>query len=180
MDINEIAILKSCAVKLDDDLVAISAYVFHTADRKANPEDKSWYKYICYVDKISKIEADIESRKSPEHRLETWMWKSPAWADSYHLAYDYGSNNAKAARWFTSKLKKTLTWDKYVRIVKDGVKTLSTKGQEKFYTGAAYDIDGYCDSDGNLYNITDKASLMKLEGKMIWKDCPLKRQQKNV
>lgn len=175
----EIAISKSCSVKLDDDTIAIIAHVYHTANKKNNPTDHSWYRYIGRVVKIKDLEAEIQDKKSVEHRLENWTWNSPIWPDDWYFGYDNGNTKAKEARWLSMKLKKTLSWDAYLKLVKEGIKTLATTGKEKQHPTAIYETTGYIDSNGQQYDITNKDDLIKLQGIFFWKDCPLKKDNKN-
>ena len=177
LQLKEIAISKSCSVKLDNDTIAIIAHVYHTADRKTNPDDQSWYKYAGKVIKIADLEAEIRDKKSMDHRLEKWVWKSPAWADDMFFGYDDGNTKGKEARWLAMKLKKALKWEAYLKLVKDGIKKIAATGKEKRYPGANYEIKDYVDAEGKLHDITNKDDLLKLEGKEFWKDCPLKRSK---
>lgn len=174
----EIAISKSCSVKLDADTIAIIAHVYHTADRKSIPDDQSWYKYIGRVAKIKDLEAEIKEKKSMDHRLEAWTWDSPAWPSDWFFGYDDGNTKGKEARWLNMKLKKAMSWDSYIKLVRDGIKLVACTGKEKRYPGGAYETKAYRDPDGNLYDIISRDDLLKLEGKQFWKDCIMKRQLK--
>lgn len=175
LQLKEIAISKSCSVKLDDDTIAIIAHVYHTADKKTNPDDQSWYKYTGRVIKIKDLEEEIRAKKSIDHRLEQWTWKSPAWPEDMFFGYDDGNTKGKEARWLAMKLKKALKWEAYIKLVKDGIKLVAATGKEKRYPGGMYETEAYTDAEGNLYDITKKEDLLKLEGKSFWKNCIMKR-----
>lgn len=175
----EIAISKACSVKLDNGLIGIVAHVYHTADRKSNPEDKSWYKYVCRVEKEADLKAEAEDKKKPENRLKLWTWKCDAWPADWFFSYANGNEQIKEARWLEMKMKKALDWDAYVKLVTTGTKTVAALKCEKQYPKAAYEVNGYTDKSGAQFDITSKADLAKLVGKTVWKDCPLKRAQKS-
>jgi hypothetical protein len=175
----EIAISKSCSVKLDDSTIAILAHVYHTADKNADTNDKSWYRYIGRVAKVTDLEAEIQEDKSAEHRLETWTWKSHLWPDDWFFGYDRGNNKAKAARWLAMKVKKAMDWEAYIKLVRDGIRHVASTGKEKQSSSASYATIGYsAEGSDSLFDITDKQQLLSLEGTFFWKDCPLKHDLK--
>ena len=176
----EIAISKAVSVKLTDDMIAIVAHVYHTADRKTNPNDTSWYKYVGRVAKISDLEAEIATLKDPANRLNAWHWECPAWPADWFFGYDDSNTQAKASRWLQMKIKKALTWDAYVKLVKDGIKHVASLGKEKAYPGGMYDVEGYQDFKGVTFDITDKEALISHCGQTFWKDCVAKRQLPKV
>lgn len=177
----EIAISKSCSVKLDDNTIAILAHVYHTADKKAYPEDHSWYRYIGRVAKLKDLEAEIQDDKSIEHRLEPWTWKSSLWPDDWFFGYDRGNDKAKAARWLAMKVKKAMDWDAYLKLVKDGIKHVASTGKESCSPTASYATAGYkAENSDRMFDITSKQDLADLEGKFFWKDCPLKHDIKAI
>ena len=171
----EIAISKAVSVKLDDDTIAIIAHVYHTADKAAHPDDKSWYKYVGRVATIADLEAEIALKSSEAERLKTWTWACPAWPDDMFFGYDNSNAQSKEARWLQMRLKKALDWDSYVKLVRDGIRRIAKSSTEKQFPSARYETDGYIDQDGKLLSILDPVSLKQHVGKQFWKDCILKR-----
>jgi len=171
----EIAISKAVSVKLDDETIAIIAHVYHTADKAAHPEDKSWYKYAGRVVRIADLEAEIARKSSDAERLETWKWQCPAWPDDMFFGYDNANSRAKEARWLQMRLKKALDWDSYVKLVRDGIRRIAKSNVEKQFPSARYETDGYTTQDGAALSILDIAALKSCAGKQFWKNCILKR-----
>lgn len=171
----EIAISKAVSVKLNDQTIAIIAHVYHTADRKANPDDKSWYKYVGRVVDITDLKAEIEDKRSDANRLKNWEWKCPAWPDDMYFGYDRSNANSKGARWLEMRLKKALEWDDYVKVVRDGIKKIARTGYEKQYPTAAYETEAYQKPDGSTISILDLNALLAAKGTPFWKNCLLKR-----
>ena len=171
----EIAISKAVSVKLDDSTVAIIAHIYHTADKSANPDDKSWYKYAGKVIRIDDAEAEVALKSSPAERLKTWTWKCPAWPEDMFFGYDGSNLQDKEAKWLRMRLKKALDWDSYVRLVRDGIRRIARSNCEKEFPSGRYETDGYIDTDGKTFSIIDQDALKARLGKVFWKDCILKR-----
>ena len=70
MRLNEVSCLKKCAGQLDESTVAIICLMYHTANRKENPEDKSFYRYEVLVEKIDNVKKMIAEMNSAENKFE--------------------------------------------------------------------------------------------------------------
>ncbi len=171
----EIAISKAVSVRLDDQTIAIIAHVYHTADKAAHPDDRSWYKYVGRVVRVDELEAEIATKSSDAERLKTWKWACPAWSDDMFVGYDNSNQQSKEARWLQMRLKKALDWDSYVKLVRDGIRRIAKSNVEKQFPSGRYEVDGYIDEDGKLFSILDQQSLSAHLGKIFWKNCQLKR-----
>lgn len=172
---NEVAISKCCSVKLDDETIAIIGLFYHTADRKENPDDKSWYRYEVRVEKIKNLEDTINDMMVLENRLKPWRWTNPTWNDEWFMGYDKSNDQYKGAKFLKMKIRKMLSWDAYIKLVTEGVKMLGN-GTVKTYPTAKYECDGYEDIDGITgLSITDKQTLLDHVGKPMWKKLVLKR-----
>lgn len=165
------------SVKLDDDTIAMVGLLYHTADKKENPDDTSWYMYEGRTAKIKDLEAEIAAMKSLEHRLDPWRWPDPRWPEDWFMGYDDGDNNMKGQRFLTMKLKKALSWEAYLDLVLNGVKTLGN-GTKKAYPSGRYETKAYTDQDGQIFDITDKDALLARVGKCFSKKMPLKRDSR--
>ena len=171
----EIAISKAVSVRLDDQTIAIIAHVYHTADKAAHPDDRSWYKYVGRVVRVDELEAEIATKSSDAERLKTWKWACPAWPDDMFVGYDNSNQQSKEARWLQMRLKKALDWDSYVKLVRDGIRRIAKSNAEKQFPSAAYETEAYQDSEGNSFSILDLNALTSHLGKVFWKDCVMKR-----
>lgn len=173
----EIAINKACSVKLDDETIAIVAFVYHTADRKDPNAGQSWYKTAVRVAKVKDLEAEIADKLLDENRLKEWTVDCTAWPKDWHFAYDNGYDKCHEARWLSSKIKKAMEWDDFVKLAKDGIRILKGTKAVKQSSSAKYDTEGYTDGTAGFkpVSIIDREALLKCCGKIIWKDAPLKR-----
>lgn len=176
LKLNEVAISKCTSVKLDDDTIAMVGVMYHTADKKENPDDKSWYTYEGRVCKIADLEAEVKAMKGMDRRLELWRWPDPTWPAEWFMGYDNSNQQLKGARFYQMKLKKALDWDSYIKLVTKGIKMMGEKkNKEKFYPSAKYDTEGYVDQDGKTFSIIDKDALLARVNKCFSKKLPLKR-----
>lgn len=176
---NEVAISKCCSVKLDDNTIAIIGLFYHTADKKENPTDKSWYRYEVRVENIENLKSKIDDMMVLENRLKPWKWTNPTWDSELFMGYDKSNDQYKGGKFLKMKINKMLSWDAYVQLVRDGIKTLGN-GSTKTYPTAKYECDEYEDIDGNTgLSIIDKQTLLDHVDKPMWKKLILKRD-KNV
>lgn len=172
---NEVAISKCVSVELDKETVAIIGLMYHTANRKENPDDKSWYRYEGRIAKIADIRAEIEEMRKPENRMKDWKWPNREWPTEWFMGYDKSNDNMKGSKFLAMKLKKMLDWETYVRQVRDGVRVLAN-GCEKAYTGAKYETDDFVSDSGlSGINILDKGQLLSLCGQCVSKKLKMKR-----
>ena len=177
LKLNEVAISKCVSVKLDDETVAIIGLMYHTGNRRDNPDDKSWYRYEGRIAKIRDIEAEIEDMRRPDNRLNDWKWPDREWPEEWFMGYDKSNDNFRGAKFLRMKLKKMLDWDSYVKQVRDGIRRLAN-GSEKEYIGAKYECDGYVSDNGvSDISILDRQQLIDLCGSCISKKLLLKKDK---
>lgn len=173
---NQIAILKSQTVKLDDNTIMFLCYMFHTADKEAKLNgQKSFYRYEGFVMKTEDFKNMLDEMKSDAHAMETWTWptKDPWWKPEYYLAYYYDSTKLQGAKWYKNRFKKILTWDAFMDLAKNGVKH-TAKGQ-RTSESAKYELDNYVTDDGQQFNIDSPETMLKLVGKCFGHPVVLKR-----
>jgi len=174
---NEIVILKSAAVKLNDDNMMLLNFMYHTADKEAKKtgNDKSFYRYEGTVMKIADFKSKIDEYKSDAHAMETWTWptKDPWWKKDYFIAY-YGDKTKKiASKWYKHRLSKMMTWENFMKLAKDGIK-MTAKGP-KSYDTARYELNDYVTEDGIKFDITSPDEMLKHAGKCFGHAVVLKR-----
>jgi hypothetical protein len=156
--------------------MAIVGLMYHTADKKTFPEDKSFYRYEVMVKKIDDVKAMIAEMNKDENRLNTWQWGNDTWDKNHFMEYTKFNDNAHGAKFFKNCVNKMLTWEAYVKKVRDGISYVSIDKKEKYTPSAKYDVEGYEDKDGNKnISIVDKETLLSYVDKFVWKNIPLKR-----
>ena len=176
MRLNEVSCLKKCAGQLDESTVAIICLMYHTANRKENPEDKSFYRYEVLVEKIDNVKKMIAEMNSAENKFETWKWKNPSWNKDFYMEYNKFNDNAHGAKFFKNCILKILPWDSFVKKIRDGISYVALDKREKCVPSSKYPVEGYEDADGNKeLSIIDKDVLMNHCGKFMWKNIPLKK-----
>ena len=177
---NEIAILKSAVVKLDEDHLMFLGLMFHTADKEAkrNGTDSSFYRYEGTVFKTADFKQMLESWRSDAHAMEDWTWptKDPWWKPTYYISY-FGDHNKKTgAKWFGNRFKKILDWDAFLELATKGTK-MTAKGP-KTSDSAKYELSGYTTEDGQKLDIKSPTEMKAFLGKCFGKPLPLKRDMK--
>jgi len=173
---NEIVILKTTSVKLNDDIMMLLNFMYHTADKEAKKAgDKSFYRYEGRVIKINDFKSMIDEYKSDAHAMETWKWptKSEWWKPDYYLAY-YGDKTKKmASKWYKRRLSKMISWEAFMDLAKNGTKH-TAKGP-KSSDSAKYELNDYITDDGQKLNITSPDEMLKYVDKSFGHAITLKR-----
>lgn len=176
--LNEIVILKSSAVQLDQDTMMLLNCMYHTADKEAkrNGADKSFYRYEGRVMKIADFKAMIDDYKSDAHAMETWTWptKDPWWKPEYFISYFGDKTKKVASKWYKNRLSKIMSWDNFLKLAKDGVK-MTAKGP-KTSDSAKYELNDYVTEDGQKFSIDTPETMLKLVNKSFGHPIVLKRE----
>lgn len=178
---NEVSILKTQSVKLDNDTTMILTYMFHTADKEARKAgtDKSFYRYEGRIVKNEDLKAEIHALMQDDVALQQYVWptKSKSWNSAWWLGY-YGSKttNKEAAQWLRRQMNKAIAWTDFLELAKNGVKR-TAKGI-KTYPAARYDLTGYELDDGAAFSLdtAEPQSLVSQAGKTFSKPVIMKRE----
>lgn len=164
---DEITVVKSLMLSLDNDTAMLVTYQYHTETNEFSKVDrsKSKYRYMARVFKVEDLIKKIKWMREDANRLSKFKWPDDPWP--WYICAGY-PENWKVADWLACKLKKIKTWDEGQKMLlgyKTGTKTRMAGFNEK----AKYDLEEYLDNDGNKVSLTDKAALLKLVGKNLIK-----------
>ena len=151
MKSNELAVIKGCSAKLDDNTLIITAFAYHS---EKGDRSKSEYVYFGRVVKIDQLNTEISSMKSAENKDKDWVWPN---MDGKIFSYDLFSTQERGARWLEARIKKAVDFDLFLKIL-DGYKPL----KDAYVASAKYDLAGIATPDGTLVDIKNKESLMTL------------------
>ena len=159
---DEITILKSVAISLDQDTAVLVTFQYHTETNESSKVDrsKSRYRYMARVFKVADLVKKIQEMRDDANRLSKFKWPDDPWP--WYICAGY-PENWRVADWLAVKLKKIKTWENGQKILngyKAGTKTKIAGYNEK----AKYDIDGYLDADGSQVSLADRDALLKLVG----------------
>ena len=167
---NEIVILKSASVKLNEDTVAILTYMYHA--EKTN-RAASFYKYVGRVVKLDDLKREILKMNEDSNKLNPWIWPCEELKD-YVVGYDYEFTNGKGAMWYLMRYNKLMDWDSFIKLIRDGIK-VTKNGKVTQNDSAKYAVDEYISESGETFNIDGPETLLKYVGQTFVKDLPLKR-----
>lgn len=164
---DEITVLKSMIIQLDQNISMLVTYQYHTETNESSKVDrsKSRYRYMARVFKTEDLVKKIAWLREDKNRMSKFKWPDDPWPWFISAGYP---ENWKVADWLATKLKKIKTWEdgqKALAGYKTGTKTKLAGYNEK----AKYEIDEYLDNEGNKVSLTDKAALVKLVGKNLIK-----------
>ena len=174
---NEVAINKVSSTQLEGtDLIYILMAVYHTPELEAKRQgDKSWYKYIGYVDTKDNLQAKVDLWKSDAYRIRPWKmeWPVANWNPDWFLATDGSDTFAKGAKWLALRISKVLPWKQFVDKVTSGI-VVQKNGRTK-QTSGRYQLDSYFLPDGTPIDPLDIEQLKASAGKPFTSDVVLKR-----
>lgn len=178
---NKAIILKGTSVKLDDDTIAIVWLMYHA--NKQDKTDPSWYRYEGKVYKLEDLKkelSNISPKNFPEVCVKDWIYLPSGdfpsdKFDSWVIEFSKESTMERKYKWFCSRIQNALSWEDYVKLIKDGIKRLND-GREKQNPHARYETEEFVSEDGGKISIANKDDLMRIVGKKFWKNLPLKRQ----
>lgn len=177
---NEISICKACSCKLNPDTICFLTYFVHTetftdkfTGKQRQARDKSVYTYIGRVEKIKDLENEITDMKN--RPTEKWVWPNmdPRFTT---VSYDGNDTNKRGAKWYSDKLKKSVDWPTFCKIL-NGFKP----AHGEYCDVAKYPINDYQVSDGTIISdiTANPEALIALAGKTFEHRCVMKSQIKN-
>lgn len=164
---DEITVVKSVMLSLDQDTAMLVTYQYHTETNEYNKVDrsKSKYRYMARVFKVDDLVTKIKQMREDANRMSKFKWPDDPWP--WYICAGY-PENWKVADWLACKLKKIKTWEDGQKVLagyKSGTKTRIAGFNDK----AKYDLEGYLDNKGNTVSLTDKDALLKLIGQNLIK-----------
>lgn len=173
---DEIAVLKSLMIKLNDDVAMIVSLQYHSERNEYSKVDhgKSRYRWLARVFKIDDMVKTIKVLKEDSNRLNKFKWPKDPWP--YYTCAGY-PENWKIAEWFAIKLKKMHSWEDGIKFL-DGWQTKTKKRAGGYKESAKYETEGYLDEDGKLVSIKDKDALLKHIGQNLIKVKPNEKSRK--
>ena len=164
---NEISVLKSIMISLDDKTAMLVTRQYHTEPNEFGKVDrsKSRYRWMARVFKLENLIKKIQWMREDTNRLNKFKWPDDPWP--WYICAGY-PENWKVADWLMIKIKKMKSWE-------DGQKVLAgwenaTKNRTARYNKtAAYAVDGYLDNSGKQVSLTDKKTLLECVGQNLIK-----------
>jgi len=174
---DEIQLLKSIMIRLDQNHVLLVTDWYHTEKNDMGKTDrsKSKYRWLARVFTDDELKKMISTMYDDANRMNRCRW--PNDPDPWYLCVGNDSTNGVVANWLAIKYKKVKTWE-------DGLKLLhgwetKTKNRDAGYNlAASYDIVDYLDESGNKVSLEDKDTLLKLVGQNLYK--PHTKKQKTT
>ena len=163
---DEITILKSMMVKLDDSNALLVALQYHSElhedGLKAGKTDRSKtrYRWIARTANIEELKKKIMEMSDDSNALAKCKW--PGDTSGWYTATGAGCANIEIASWLSMKLKKIKSWE-------DGMKALDGwEGKTKTHEArqnlkAKYETEGFEDTTapGTTISLKDKVTLLK-------------------
>lgn len=164
---DEITILKSLMVSLDNDTAMLVTFQYHTETNEYSKVDrsKSKYRYMVRVFKIEDLVKKIAWMREDANRLNKFKWPDDPWP--WYICAGY-PENWRVADWLACKLKKIKKWKDGQQLLA-GFKPATAKQTAHFNDKAKYELNGYLDKDGNEVSITDRNALLKHVGQNLIK-----------
>lgn len=164
---DEITVVKSVMINLDEDTAMLVTYQYHTETNEYSKVDrsKSRYRYMARVFKIEDLVTKIKQMREDANRLSKFKWPNDPWP--WYICAGY-PENWKVADWLACKLKKIKSWEDGLKVL-DGYKTGTKTRVAGFNDKAKYDIEGYVDENGNTVSLIDRDALLKLVGQNLIK-----------
>ena len=157
---DEIALLKSMMVELDDDNVLLITMQYHVEEGANGKIDrsKSLYRWIGRAMSKAEVESTIARCFEDKNRLTKFTW--PGDKLSYYLCIGNGSECYLAGKWLKTKLNKLRSWDYGVKVMNGWSPATKTK-PESYNDNAKYVVDGYTCDNGDVISILDREALLK-------------------
>ena len=170
---DEITILKAVSIKVNDDVVLLATYQYHTEENEfgKNDRSKSFYRWYARVDSIENYKKLIAEWTSDEHRLEKNSWPNDNLP--YRILVNKGVDKYSLAKFFATKLKKAVDWETGIKLL-NGYKHKTAKSEAHYHAGANYEIEGYDAEDGTKVNLDDKEALLRHIGQNLYHPAILK------
>ena len=164
---DEVSILKSLMIRLDDNTAFVVTYQYHTERNEYGKVDrsKSKYRWFARVFKIDNLINKIKWLCEDANRLNKFKWPNDPWP--WYTCAKYPENYSIAS-WLSTKYKKIYSWEDGQKIL-NGWETKTANREGGYNTSAKYEIDDYLDESGNIVSLSDKNALMKRVGQNLIK-----------
>lgn len=164
---DEITVVKSVMIKLDDTSAVLVTYQYHTEQNEFSKVDrsKSKYRWMARVFKVDDLIKKISWMREDANRLSKFKWPDDPWP--WYVCSGY-PEHWKIADWLSTKLKKIKTWEDGQKILAGWENKTKTR-PEGYNKNAKYEVDGYLDNDGKPVSLTDKQALLASIGKNLIK-----------
>ena len=164
---DEVTVVKSVMLKLDDSTAMLVTYQYHTEKNEYNKVDrsKSKYRWFARVFKIEDLVKKINWMREDANRLSKFKWPDDTWP--WYVSAGY-PEHWKIADWLMTKYKKMKSWEDGQKVLA-GWETGTKHRKEGFNENAKYEVDDYTDSAGNKVSLTDKAAMLAHVGQNLMK-----------
>lgn len=166
---DEIAILKSVMISIDDDTAVLATLQYHTEENPTTGKldrSKSKYRWLARVFKLEDLKAKIKWCMQDENALAKFKWpddNSPWW-----ICAANDSNNKTIGKWLATKLKKIKKWDDGQLLLNGWQPKTASRKEGRYNTAAKYEITGYITDAGETVSLDDKEALLKNVGKNLY------------
>lgn len=156
---DEMALLKATSIKLNNDVVALVTYQYHTEKNEFGKVDhsKSKYRYMVVIDTIANFKALAQKLTSDEYALGRFQW--PGDFEKWFFYYGHGRAE-EVGNWLSKQIRKANSWDKAQKILEGWTFTASNK-DGKFFPNSKYLTDNYVNSLGEAISITNHEEMLK-------------------
>lgn len=165
---DEIAILKSVMISIDDETAVLATLQYHTEENPATGKldrSKSQYRWLARVFKLEDLKAKIKWCMQDENALAKFKW--PDDKSAWWICAANDSNNKTIGKWLATKLKKIKKWDEGIDIL-NGWQSKTASREGRYNAAAKYEISGYTTDAGEVVSLDDKAALLKNIGKNLY------------
>ena len=165
---DEIAILKSVMMKLDDTTAMVVVRQYHTEPNEYGKVDrsKSKYRWIARIFKIEDLAKAIQALREDSNRLNKFRWPDDPWPWYTSAGYP---ENWKIAEWLMTKLKKLKSWEDGQKALAGWENATRSRKVAGYNNNAKYEVDGYLDSTGKQVSLADKNALLGYIGQNLIK-----------
>ena len=156
---DEMTLLKSTSFKLNDDVVALLMYQYHTERNEFGKVDhsKSKYRYLLVIDTIANFKALAQRLLSDECRMERFQW--PNDYEKWYLYYGHGRTE-EIGNWLNKQMKRANAWEKGQKVL-EGWSFTATNPEGSFSPTSMYHTDNYVNAKGETISITDLDTMLK-------------------
>ena len=163
---DEITILKSMMLNLDDVNALIVALQYHSEIHEdglkqgKTDRSKTRYRWIARTVKIEDLKKKIIEMSDDTNALVKYKW--PDDPSDWYTAIGSGSDNIEIASWLAMKLKKIKKWDDGLKAF-DGWETKTKTHEARQNAKAKYETEDFEDptAPGVKISLKDKATLLK-------------------
>ena len=167
---DEMEMLKSTSMKVDDSHIMVVAMQYHSekTDQGKRNTKKSMYRYFAKVLSIEDWQKKLDYMFSDEHRLEKFKIQNDP--SGYYLVVNKDCTNYNVANWLEGKIRKVKSWEDGQKILK-GFKNKTASHEAQYVEKAKYLVDKYQTENGDVLDITDVDALLKHVGQNLIRPC---------